>query len=74
MNEIKIGREKICGVEEACGILKISRPTLYKYCLAGIIPYKRLGKRWIFTVRELKEIDVEGIKYQKILDNSGGIS
>ena len=40
--------EEFLTFNEACAMLNISRPTLYKRMSEGIIPYSKIGKRLLF--------------------------
>jgi excisionase family DNA binding protein len=45
--------EKLITVNEALGLLRISRPTLYRLIKDGTLQPVRIGKRTLFEEKEL---------------------
>jgi excisionase family DNA binding protein len=42
-------------VDEAAGLLGVSRGVAYEQVRSGIIPARRLGKRWVVPKRQFHE-------------------
>lgn len=42
-------------VEEACGVLRIGRSTLYELCAAGEIRHVKIGRRKLFRADALQD-------------------
>lgn len=53
-------QQEFLTVQEACALLRISKPTLYKRMEDGTIPVKRMGSRVLFDRAEL----IESVKKQ----------
>ncbi len=51
-----IGKEKICGIEEAAKLMKISKPTIRKYIEEELLPHRKIGGRYIFRLTELEKL------------------
>ncbi len=51
-----IGKEKICGIEEAAKLMRISKPSLKTYIEDGLIPHRKIGGRYIFRLAELEHL------------------
>ncbi len=45
--------KEILNLKEACKLLGISRPTILKYLHNGKLPARRLGRKWLFSKRQL---------------------
>jgi len=54
------GKDEILGIKEASSFLKLSIPTLYKYCNAKTIPYMKKGGKIFFLKKELLKWATEG--------------
>lgn len=48
-------KEKLLSIKETAELLKVSLPTIWKYRKSGMLPYKRIGKRILFSESEIKE-------------------
>ncbi len=51
-----IGKEKICGIEEAARLMRISKPTIKKYIEEDLLPHRKIGGRYIFRLAELEKL------------------
>lgn len=48
--------EQLLTRQDMCNVLRISLPTLDKYCNNGTINYRKLGRRVLFTPQEVDRI------------------
>lgn len=44
-----------CNVHEAEKITGLKKPTIYKLCFAGKLPYQKFGKFLVFSRKELEQ-------------------
>lgn len=59
-------QDEILDFKETLKLLRISPPTLYKRMREGEIPFKRLGKRILFSKSELlNALQSAKVKHQK---------
>ncbi len=47
--------QQLVTINEACEMLRISRPTLFAHMHSGKLPSVRIGKRRLFVVDDLAE-------------------
>ena len=45
----------VLNMQEACTLLRVAKPTLYKYIRKGQIPAFKMGRVWRFDEQALKE-------------------
>jgi excisionase family DNA binding protein len=48
--------DKIMNLDEACALLKISKPTLYRKVASGEIPAQKVGRSWRFLMSEMMNL------------------
>jgi excisionase family DNA binding protein len=56
-------KEELITFKETLRLLKISRPTLFKRMKDGTIPFRRIGRRLLFSRNEI----IEKIKKNQII-------
>lgn len=47
--------DKLMTIKETCDYLNIAKPTLYLHARAGKIPAVKVGKKWRFDKKEIKD-------------------
>lgn len=60
-------------LEEACRILMVSKPTLYRYCSSRRIRYYKQAKKLYFLRKDLDEFILSGKKSTKVEIQSNAI-
>ena len=61
-SEALLGRIKLISINEACELLGISRPTIYRIIKNGTLTLVKIGRRSLLSLSELQSY-VENLKY-----------
>lgn len=64
---ISDSKEKSYNVQELSKLFRVSNLTIYNYIKRGVIPAKKVGRKYLILDSEIKHIlsDVKSLKYKR---------